>query len=162
MTNSTLAAACLCACLAARANAAPAGWAAVDAATLAALRGGFITASGLEVSLGIERLVSINGVVVSRTSFQLADLGRLSAEQARQTGATLSSIKLIQNGDANMVHAALPQAGPGGAIIQNSLDDQRIQSSTVINASANSIGLLKTLNFQGSLADAIARSAGAR
>ncbi len=138
------------------------GWTAVDSATLDSLRGGFTTPSGLEVSLGIERLVTINGTVVTRTSFHVPDVARLSAEQASQTSATLSAIKLIQNGGDNMVHAALSQQGLGGTVIQNTLDDQRIQSQTIINASANSIGLLKTLNFQASLGEAIARSAGPR
>lgn len=140
----------------------PEDWVALSSASLDAARGGFTTPAGLEVSLGIERVVTINGTVLSRTNFHVPDVARLSAEQARQTSATLSAIKLIQNGSDNMVHAGLSHQGLGGTIIQNTLDDQRIQSHTIINASANSIGLLKTLNFQASLGEAIARSAGPR
>ncbi|MES2900806.1 MAG: hypothetical protein V4723_13845 [Pseudomonadota bacterium] len=154
----------LCICLAAPCALAqaPQDWIALPAAALEHARGGFTTHSGLALSLGIERLVSINGEIVARTSFHVADVARLSVEQAQQTSATLSAIKLIQNGSDNMVHAALAHQSLGGTVIQNSLDGQHIQSQTVINASANSIGLLTTLNFQGSLSEAIARAAGSR
>jgi hypothetical protein len=140
-------------------QAAAGDWVAVDAATLDRQRGGFTTPAGLAVSLGIERVVSINGELVSRTSFQIADLGRIDSEQARQTSAALSEVKLIQNGGDNMMLAGFSSATLGGTVIQNTIDDQHIASSTVINASVNSIGLLKTINFQGNVSDAIARAA---
>lgn len=142
----------------ARAQAAPAEWVAVDSAALENLRGGFTTASGLAVSLGIERLVSINGELVSRTSFQIADVGQLDVEQARQTGAALSAVKLIRNGGDNMVLTGFSDSTLAGVVIQNTLNDQRIESTTVINATVNSIGLLKNLNFHGNVGDAIARA----
>ena len=133
-------------------------WVAVDAARLDTLRGGFTTASGLDVSLGIERLVSINGELVSRTSFHIADLGRIDADQARQTSAALSEVKLIQNGRDNMMLTGFSDTTLAGTVIQNSLNDQHIASRTVINASVNSIGFLKTINFHGNVSDAIART----
>ena len=159
-----IARACLYCILAAttQARAAPPGWVAVDAAMLDTLRGGFTSASGLQVSLGIERVVAINGQVQSRTSFALADIGRLSEEQATLTRAALSDVKLIQNGSANMALAAFADASLGGTIIQNSLSDQHIESRTLINASVNSMGLLKAINFNGNVSDAIARAAGPR
>ena len=141
-----------------QAQAAPPGWVAVDAAALDSLRGGFTTVDGLNVSLGIERLVSINGELVSRTSFQISDLARIDAEQARQTSAALSEVKLIQNGGDNMMLSGFSSATLAGTVIQNTLNDQHIANQTVINASVNSIGLLKTINFHGNVSDAIARS----
>jgi hypothetical protein len=138
--------------------AAPAAWIAVDSATLARHRGGLSTPAGLHVSLGVERLVSINGQLLSRTSFQIADIGMLGVEQARQTSAALSEVKLIQNGGDNMMLAGFSSDMLAGTVIQNTLSDQRIDSRTVISASVNSVGLLKTINFQGSLSDAIARA----
>lgn len=154
--------ACLCCLLAGMvpARAAPPGWVAVDEATLAQQRGGFTMAGGLEVSLGIERLVAINGEVVSRTSLHVADIGHLSAEQARQTGAALSAVKLIQNGSENIYLAGFADTTVGGTVIQNTLSGQRIDSRTIINASVNSLGLLKAINFNGNVSDAIARAAG--
>lgn len=142
----------------AQANATPGDWVAVDAATLDCLRGGFTTGTGLAVSLGVERMVSINGTVVSRTSFQVANMGRLDVEQARQTSATLSAVKLIQNGSDNMMLTGFSGDTLAGTVIQNTLNDQRIDSRTTINASVNSIALLKAINFNGNVSDAIARA----
>ena len=116
----------------------------------------------LAVSLGIERLVSINGEIVSRTSFELADMSHLSAEQAELTREALSSVKLIQNGGDNIYQATMSAQTLGGTVIQNTLNDQLIRSQTVINSTVNSTALLKTLNFNGSLSDALARAAGNR
>ena len=161
----SLMAGCLLVAQSSYASAAPQGWSAVDAATLGALRGGLVGPGALTLSLGIERLVSINGEVVARTSFHLADMANLSVEQARQTSAALSGVKLIQNGSDNIVQAVFAEGGAvnhalSGTVIQNSLSDQQIASSTVINSSVNSLGLLKTINFNASVSDAIMRGAG--
>ena len=137
-----------------------ADWLPVPETVLDASRGGFTFDTGLQLSLGIDRTISINGEVVSRTSLQLDDVGRLSADQAQQASEALSAVKLVQNGHDNMVVGALSAQTLGGTVIQNSLNDQLIRTHTVIHSSVNSMALLKTLNFQGSLGDAIARAAG--
>lgn len=129
----------------------------VDAAVLDATRGGFVTPAGLTVSLGIERLVLLNGEVVARSNVQIADIARLDAAQAQQTRAALSSVNLLQNGADNM--NAAPMSTPlGGTVVQNSLNNQHIDTRTVINSSVNSIGMLTTLNFQGTIGNALARA----
>lgn len=148
--------------LSGHASAAPPDWIAVDTSALARMRGGFTTASGLDVSLGLERLVSINGQIVSRTSFQIASLSSLTPAQLRDTRGALSDVHLIQNGSGNTDAAVFGAGTLGGTIIQNTLSDQQIESRTVINASVNSSGLLKSINFNASLSDAIARTAGNR
>jgi hypothetical protein len=137
-------------------------WEAVDAAVLDATRGGFTSSSGLDVSLGIERLVSINGQLVSRTSFQIADVRQSSPDQLRETSAALSAVRLIQNGSDNIAGTTFGPDVLGGTIIQNTLSNQQIESRTVINASVDSLGLLKAINFNASLGDAIARTAASR
>ena len=132
---------------------------AVDDAVLEATRGGFTNGDGLAVSLGIDRLVSINGEMVARTRIDIADLGRISADQARQTSQALSSVKLVHNGDANIYRAGDLGAALGGIVVQNSLSNQQIRTDTLISATVNSAGLLNTLNFQGTLQDALARAA---
>jgi hypothetical protein len=140
----------------------PGAWVAVGSATLERARGGFSTPNGLEISLGIERLVSINGDIVAHTAFQIADIGNLTSDEAAQTSQALSSLKLVQNGSDNIYLANLSPQIMNGTVIQNSLDNQLIRSETVISASVNSMGLLKTLNFQGSLNAALANALGAR
>lgn len=137
-------------------------WVAVNDSQLEAMRGGFTAPSGLAVSLGIDRLVSINGDVVARTSFDIADLNHMSEEQARLTRDALSSVKLIQNGSDNIYQAGESSRVIGGVVIQNTLNDQLIRSETVISSTVNSASLLKSLNFQASLSDALTRAAGAR
>lgn len=135
-------------------------WVPVDQSVLEETRGGFTFDSGLKVTLGIERAVSINGVVVSHTSLQLGDIGRLTPLQAEQTREALSTVNLIQNGRDNIYLAEMGPQTLGSTVIQNSLNDQLIQTHTVIHSSVNSMELLKTLNFQASLGDALVRSVG--
>ena len=138
------------------------GWAPVGEAELDRMRGGFDNQAGLRISLGIERLVSINGSIVAHTHIDIADLNHLTEQQALQTRAALSSVKLVQNGSDNIYQAGeLPRAF-GGVVIQNTLSDQQIRSQTVISSTVNSASLLKTINFQGSLSDALTRAVSAR
>jgi hypothetical protein len=137
-------------------------WTPVKDEQLEQMRGGFTTGSGLQVSLGIERLVAINGELVARTRVDISDLNHMSEEQLRQTRDALSSVKLIQNGGDNIYQAGDSAHRGGGVVIQNTLNDQLIQSQTVISSTVNSASLLKTLNFQSSVSDALARAAGAR
>ncbi|QNB00410.1 hypothetical protein [Massilia sp. Se16.2.3] len=134
---------------------------AVDAAALDEARGGFITADGLTVTLGLERLVTINGNVVERTELQLGDIGKLASGQASVSSETLGQLRLIQNGE---VRAITPDSTTllGGTIIQNSLNDQLIKSQTAINATVNSAGMLRALNFGASLNNALSTALGPR
>jgi hypothetical protein len=137
-------------------------WRAVDAARLDAARGGFQLASGLAVGLGIERTVAINGELVTQTRFAVADMRQLTPEQATLAREALSSVQLIQNGRVAGTPAQPGAAwGPalGATLIQNSLDNQRIDSRTVIDASVNTLGSLKSLNFSASVLDSLARTA---
>lgn len=135
----------------------PAGWTAVDDTTLDSLRGGFTTPAGLEVSLGIERMVMLNGVMVAHTNLEIADLGRLREASPEAARDALASVQLVQNGAGNV--ATLAGTLPPATLVQNTLDGQHIDSSTVIHSSVNSIGLLTALNVQDSLREAISRAA---
>lgn len=134
------------------------GWVPVDTTMLDTMRGGFTTPAGLEVSLGIERVVMLNGILVAHTTVEIADIGKLSGTNAEQTRAALSSLNLVQSGADNMA-ASLTDAVPAATLVQNTLDGQRIDSSTVIHSSVNSIGLLTALNVQDNLRDALSRAA---
>ncbi|HEU4375107.1 MAG TPA: hypothetical protein VFS02_16550, partial [Telluria sp.] len=67
-----------------------------------------------------------------------------------------------QNGSDNIYQAGESSRVIGGVVIQNTLNDQLIRSETVISSTVNSASLLKSLNFQASLSDALTRAAGAR
>ncbi|MES2878178.1 MAG: hypothetical protein V4713_07125 [Pseudomonadota bacterium] len=133
----------------------PDEWVAASDEKLDNLRGGFEVASGLMVSFGIVRTVSINGDLVSKTSFDLPDVSRITAEQAGMARAAIAEATLVQNGAGNFVDAGVRAKLEAGTLIQNTLNDQSIQTLTVINTGVNSLGMLKSLNTQGILKDAL-------
>lgn len=138
------------------------GWQAVDDATLEQTRGGFDMPGGLNLSLGIERLVSINGEVVASTSFTIADVARLSAAEASQARAALTAMNVVQNGTGNLFAAGALEQAMAGTVIQNSLNDQVLRSQTIVNTSVNSLELLKIANFHDTLQNALDTVAGTR
>ena len=155
----------------------PADWAAASDERLAGLRGGFELGAGLTVSFGIARTVMINGEVLSRTSFVLPDVGKITAEQASMARAAMGGLTVVQNGAGNGVApnafapastAATPPAvlgGPvlaSGTVIQNSLDNQVLQHTTLINTGVYSLGLLKQGHAHSALRDALFGALGQR
>ncbi|MEG0881882.1 MAG: hypothetical protein RSF79_13395 [Janthinobacterium sp.] len=137
-----------------------AGWTAVSEETLEQARGGFDMPGGLSLSLGIERLVSINGSVVSSVAFTIADVAHLSVEEASLARTAVASMNIVQNGAGN-VFAPGPMAQTmAGTVIQNSLNDQVLRTQTIVNGSVNSLGLLKLANFQDTLQNALGTVAG--
>jgi hypothetical protein len=111
------------------------------------MRGGFDAGAGLQISFGIEREGYVNGKLISATRFNIEDFNRLSAAQANAVNTAV-----VPSGAGNV-------APPAAAlVIQNTLNLQHIRSLTVINATANSLELIKSLNLQSTLADALAQS----
>lgn len=121
------------------------------------LRGGFQTSDGLSVSFGIERVVYVNGVLQSTTALRVEDLGNLRGGTA---GPTIvlpagSTVALIQNGSGNSVAGNMLNGTALGTVIQNSLDNQKIQTVTTINATVNSVQALQAIRMQQSLQEAL-------
>jgi hypothetical protein len=127
---------------------------AVDPAALDELRGGFEMPGGLIVSLGIERIVSINGNVAERSQLNLGNLGTLTSGMSRVSAETAGQVNLIQNG-VGTANLQLGKDVLGGTFIQNNLNNQLINSQTIINASVDARGLMQTMNFQSTLANAL-------
>ena len=140
----------------------PGEWKAVSDDKLDTLRGGFEAGNGMTVSFGLVRTVTINGDVVNRTSFNLPDVSKISAEQARIVSAAIAETSVVQNGSGNVVSESVRSQLTGGTLIQNSLNNQTIQTLTVINAGVNSLGLFKSLNLQNALKDSLFGSLGSR
>lgn len=119
---------------------------AINMQRLDSLRGGFITHGGLKISLGIERSVFINNVLVegATTILNVPDLAALVARGAAPAQLQGSPTTLVQNGPGNSVGQSVLQSfGPGMlTIIQNSLDNQLIQGRTLINTTISGVGSL--------------------
>ena len=133
-------------------------WTAVEDSTLASMRGGFDFGNGLSVSFGIERAVTINGALVSSTTINVGDLARITPEQAAVINRQAAAINLVQNGTGNTAALTGSDLATPGTVIQNTLNNQNIQSQTIINASSNALGMMKMLNTLSSLRDALGNS----
>lgn len=171
-------------------------WMTVGDDTLAAMRGGFDLGGGVMVSFGISRVVTVNGVVLSSTSFQLPDLGRITAAQVAAFERYLGSTSVVQVGSGNTAPTVTPtadggasvasssgstgspgstgQAGTSGSsttagsatttfsspatVVQNTLNNQAIQTRTVIDATTNALSLARGANTAAALRDALTRA----
>jgi hypothetical protein len=135
-----------------------AGWTPVPDSALEEVRGGFDLGGSMVVSLGVERLVSINGSTVASSQFNIADVSRITASEARLAREAVPQFAVVQNGAGNSV--LLPAGGGSPAmsalLIQNTINDQLIRSQTTINASVSSQALLTAMNFEGSMRAALA------
>lgn len=138
-----------------------ASWPPASAATLDSMRGAFDAAPGLRVSLGIERAVTMNGDVVARST---GTLGLAAPAGAGLPGAAsiafdplgaASGVALIRQGVGNSGQFSALVAGSAATLVQNSLSNQSIGVRTTIDATANSLQLLRGLNLASTLKDAL-------
>lgn len=137
-------------------------WPAVSERELDDMRGGFAMDAGLKISFGIQRAVYVNGNLTTATSVNIPNLGTLTGEQATLLSATTGTVNLIQNGPANTFQPGLIAQGATATVIQNTLDNQNIKSLTSIDATVNSLGIFKGINFQSGLQDAVQHAVGGR
>ena len=77
---------------------------AINEKSLDRIRGGFI-GDGLKISFGIERAVYVNGALVTTTSLNVSELGRISAGRGTHLVRTAATLALIQSGSGNTVGA---------------------------------------------------------
>ena len=134
--------------------------AAVDTASLDEVRGGFeLEGSSLKFTIGIERAVYINGNLVATNVLTLKDLqssaGGTSvagAVAAASPAAAPSGALVVQNGPAGSNYVA-PQVAqnPTATVIQNSLDGQKIQAVTTVNASVNSLQTVRAMSVANAI-----------
>lgn len=136
--------------------------AAVNTASLDEIRGGFeMKGSGLQFSIGIERAVFINGNLIATNVLNLKDLQSVAGGASVAAGAvpTVSSTGalIVQNGAENYVASQVRQ-NPAATVIQNTLNDQRIQSVTTINANVNSMQMARAISLQNAIQTGIVSS----
>lgn len=127
---------------------------AVDDNRLDRMRGGFSLPGGLQVSFGIERAVYLNGVLVTSTSLTLNGLDKVAGGPP----GVDATAALVQLGASNSLAPGGLPPGSAATVIQNSLDNQKLQTLTVVNATVNSLAMLKAMQLQRSIDDAIVDS----
>lgn len=130
-------------------------WIRIDPARLAAMRGGLQLPSGLALSFGIERLVYVNGELVASASVRIADVARITPEQAAALDAVGEGM-VVQIGEGNRIDPA----GGGVLVIQNSLPGQDIRVLTTLDVGVGTLGMLQEMNTYGALQGALAGAAG--
>lgn len=140
----------------------PDDWVAASNDHLEKMRGGFDAGSGLTVSFGIVRTVTINGELISKTSFNLPDVTKITSEQANMASSAMAGSGIVQNGPGNFVGSNVQSQLATGTLIQNSFNDQKIQAFTIINAGVNSLNIFKAINTQTLLKDALLGSMAVR
>jgi hypothetical protein len=132
---------------------------AIAAAALDDVRGGFDDGK-VRINFGIERAVYINGDLVTKTSFNVADLGRITGGGQPGAGGgdkpNMGAV-LIQNGPGNVVQPGVAQ-NAAATVIQNTLNDQNIGSVTILNATVNSLQAIKGIDLQSALRSVVTQS----
>ena len=127
---------------------------------LSAACGGYDLGNGLLVSFGISRLVYINGGLAANISVNIPDLSHMNAAQANALKSLLNGITLVRNGPGNFADPAAFNGAIGGIVIQNSLDNQRIQALTTFDARVKNLGMFNALNLGNTLQSALINSRG--
>jgi hypothetical protein len=122
------------------------------------VRGGFTTPEGLKVSFGIERAVYLNGDLVTTTSLNVSELSKISGGRAQVSTTGPESLALVQSGLGNAFQPGTISQTAAGTVIQNTLDNQKIQTITRIDAVVNSSSIIRSMNLQSSMRSAVVDS----
>jgi uncharacterized cupredoxin-like copper-binding protein len=133
---------------------------AVSNRRLDGMRGGFDAGPSLQASFGIQRAVYINGNLVTSTSVNIPNIGQINAAQASALAAVTNTVNVIQNGPGNSFDPAPLTHATGATVIQNSLNNQNIQTLTTVSAAVNSLDTFKNMNLQSTLQSALTGSIG--
>jgi hypothetical protein len=134
------------------------GYATASLGELDRVRGGFSLASGngeLQISIGIERAVFVDGVLKVSTKLDIPSLGSQIA------GATnLAAMNIVQNGAGNAFIPASLSNLPSNVmtLVQNTLDNQTISNLNIINATVTSRDLLRSMAINSSVQEMLAGS----
>jgi hypothetical protein len=131
-----------------------ADWTPVGQDTLDSLRGGFDVGNGLMASFGIDRAVYVNGNLVTQTSFNVPDIAHMTTMQAAAMQSALNAMSITQIGPNNTFDPSSLGGTSAGTVIQNTLDNQKIQTITTLNTSVNSLNAFRAGNFQDALQQA--------
>ena len=109
------------------------------------------------MSFGIERLVYVNGNLVASARVTIPDLGRITAQQARELSDASDGL-VVQFGDGNTFAPAGMAAN--ALVIQNTVDGQDISALTTIDVGVGSLGMFQSINANDALQTVLQRAPG--
>lgn len=121
---------------------------------LDSMRGGFTSTDGLEISIGVEQAVFIDGILQVVTNLSTLPITSMLQQQvdARDTNLVITQrLNLLQSDFSTITVNAEGMGSRLDTIIQNSGDQRVIDSITMINASVSSLALFRELNFLDTL-----------
>jgi len=101
------------------------------------MRGGFSTGEGFDVSFGFAQTGSLNGVDQYTNSFKIDSM---ASGLADVDFSNMNSV-LLQNGSGNFVSSGVLDSlsDSFGTVIQNTLDDQLISTTTVYDIDLHNV-----------------------
>jgi hypothetical protein len=139
------------------------------------MRGGFITTSGLEVSIGITKALIVDNVVQAVSQLNIPNLSQMgskstdtpavvtvstmpesqSAGQSTSPAASSQPVVITWEGSSPSVVVNSQQTNPatvvqnlgGPVVVQNSKDGAEIRNVTILNATANSASMIRAINL---------------
>ncbi len=142
---------------------------------LDSMRGGFQRdPDGPFMSFGIERNVFLNEKLINSTAFDIPDMKRFAdhrdwnpftdhrdmkpsvdhSEMKQFAAHPSDTFTLIQTGPGNSAPHDMSAVSPFMTVIQNSLDNQTIQSHTVITATVEALTWARSLDLGNALSQA--------
>jgi hypothetical protein len=133
---------------------------------LDAMRGGYVTDSGFQFSLGITKAVLVDGVLQTLSSLNIPDIKDVNKIKTSvtqwlvQQGAVHQNSGSGTNSDStylqNIGNATIGTINTGptfvqntgnGTVIQNSANQKVIQNTTVMNVTTNSASMFRQMNI---------------
>jgi hypothetical protein len=120
----------------------------VSEAALDHMRGGFQSNPNAPImSFGIERSVMLNGQLVSSNVLNIPDLMKFAGDPSQ-------TFTHLQTGDGNALTPGMSLLPAHMTVLQNSLDNQRIQNHTIINATVEALSWARSLALGDALSQA--------
>ncbi len=119
---------------------------------LSQLRGGFVTSDGVEIHVGIEKIALMNGELQSWLAMDFSKIPQSSIDVSKLNNVA----SVVQSGAGNQMSQGLRELVDSGvlSVIQNTLDDQKIQTLTELNINVSNVNnfhlpdLGRMLDFQ--------------
>lgn len=134
---------------------------ALDSHALDGMRGGYEPPdTHLQFSFGIERAVYVNGQLVASTVLTLKDLQVVaggSAMAGSVSGIDTAGLMVVQNGAGNGFQIQA-NGNALGTVVQNSLNNQKIQSITTISATVNTAQAMRAIAIQSAIQEGLVNS----